>query len=248
MNMPGLGLPHALEERLEKTDQATSLRHRLAPLLAPAQLVLTITNNQSTMISVRRGTCQYAVRLHQVFLQADGDIVHHLATFIKSPRPTAVRALRAYVHHCSENQLIPPQKSRKTQRSVAFHSVGKFHDLGQIYAMVNQRYFQNAIRAHITWGRHVHTKRRRRSVRLGSYSIEDRVIRIHPLLDQAFVPAYMVAWIVYHEMLHQKHEVRTLRGRRRFHPPEFVAEERLFEDYERVRQWEKDNLHKLLRG
>lgn len=238
--------PKVKEEGLEKNNQAFSLQHRLAPLLAPARLVLTITNNQSTMISVRRNTCQYAVRLHRVFLQADGDIVHHLATFIKAPRPTAVRALRAYVHHCSENQLIPPHK--KTQRNVAFRTMGTFHNLSQIYTALNERYFQNQIKADITWGRHVPTKRKRRSVRLGSYSIEDRVIRIHPLLDQDFVPNYMVAWIVYHEMLHQKHEVRTLRGRRRFHPPEFVAEERLFEDYERVKEWERKYLHKFLRG
>ena len=38
---------------------------------------------------------------------------------------------------------------------------------------------------------------------MGSYSVEDRLIRIHPTLDRPDVPRYYVAWIVYHEMLHQ---------------------------------------------
>jgi predicted metal-dependent hydrolase len=78
--------------------------------------------------------------------------------------------------------------------------------------------------------------------------VEDRLIRVHPVLDQEMVPSYFVDWIVFHEMLHGKHEIRRVGGRRRFHPPEFAREEQQFPDYFRARLWEKANLDRLLAG
>ena len=83
---------------------------------------------------------------------------------------------------------------------------------------------------------------------MGSYAVEDRIIRIHPSLDQEFVPDYFVAWIVFHEMLHGKHEVRREHGRRRFHTQAFMAEERTFPDFVRACAWEKQHLDRLLRA
>lgn len=81
---------------------------------------------------------------------------------------------------------------------------------------------------------------------MGSYSVEDKLIRIHPSLDRPFVPRYFVAWIVYHEMLHQKHDIPVVDGRRQFHTPAFLAEERLFDEFERAQQWERVHLNRLL--
>ena len=44
---------------------------------------------------------------------------------------------------------------------------------------------------------------------MGSYSVEDRVIRIHRSLDRSFVPRFFVEWIVFHEMLHQVHDIKV---------------------------------------
>ena len=52
---------------------------------------------------------------------------------------------------------------------------------------------------------------------MGSYSVEDKLIRIHRSLDRDLVPRFFVAWIVYHEMLHQVHGAPILNGRRQFH-------------------------------
>ena len=83
---------------------------------------------------------------------------------------------------------------------------------------------------------------------MGSFAVEDRIIRIHPALDQEFVPDYFVAWIVFHEMLHGKHEVRREHGRRRFHTQAFMDEERTFPDFARACAWEKQHLDRLLRA
>ena len=83
---------------------------------------------------------------------------------------------------------------------------------------------------------------------MGSFAVEDRIIRIHPALDQDCVPDYFVAWIVFHEMLHGKHEVKRENGRRRFHSAAFLDEERTFPEYDRACAWEKENLDRLLAG
>jgi hypothetical protein len=81
---------------------------------------------------------------------------------------------------------------------------------------------------------------------MGSYAVEDKFIRIHRALDRAFVPRFFVEWVVYHEMLHQVHTPRKVKGRRCFHPEAFLADEALFDQYDRAREWERANLERLL--
>src|SRR5262249_27102696 len=91
------------------------------------------------------------------------------------------------------------------------------------------------------------SRRRRKSIKMGSYSADSKVIRIHPALDQSRVPRYFVEWIVFHEMLHDVYRTRKLEnGRRCVHPPEFLAHERRFHDFKRARAWENENLDLLL--
>jgi predicted metal-dependent hydrolase len=66
------------------------------------------------------------------------------------------------------------------------------------------------------------------------------------MLDQESVPGFFLDWIVFHEMLHGKHAIRKVDGRRCFHPPEFAEEERQFPAYARARLWEKTHLDVLL--
>src|SRR5437588_3906032 len=104
----------------------------------------------------------------------------------------------------------------------------------EIYEDLNRRYFAGKIDARITWSQRAQPgakRRRRNSIKMGSYSVEDRLIRIHASLDRPFVPRLFVEWIVYHEMLHQKHDIPVVGGRRQFHTPEFLAEEATYEHF-----------------
>jgi hypothetical protein len=84
-------------------------------------------------------------------------------------------------------------------------TAGEHHDLRVIFDELNARYFDSRIDAAITWGARSGRARRRNSIKMGSYSVEDRLIRIHRSLDRVFVPRFFVEWIVFHEMLHQVH-------------------------------------------
>src|SRR5207247_212999 len=123
----------------------------------------------------------------------------------------------------------------------SLRTAGQTHDLAAIFARLNETRFDGQLDARITWGP-VAAKRARRSIKMGSFAVEDRIIRIHPVLDQADVPDFFISWIVFHEMLHGRHDI-VRKGRRRiFHTPEFLADERAYPDFERASAWEEANL------
>jgi hypothetical protein len=59
---------------------------------------------------------------------------------------------------------------------------GRYHDLGAILADVADRYFPGAVGdVLITWGRRTRPHAEaRRTIKLGSYSATERLVRIHP--------------------------------------------------------------------
>ncbi len=135
------------------------------------------------------------------------------------------------------------------QRHLPFTQEGRFFDLQAIFDKVNARYFSSRPLKNytITWGR-------RRRLRPEAYFIfgtiqeEDRVIRIHPLLDADFVPGWFLEFVVYHEMLHSVvPDEPGPNGKRKVHTEEFNRREREFYYYRRAQQWEAENLERFLR-
>jgi hypothetical protein len=240
----------AREVRLPRSpaDDADRVAVALSLYLPPGKtLELALTNNHYSMISVRRKADGYRLRLHQMFVDAAPRVVRALARYVVHNDRRASTLLGEYIE---DHQHIIRKQERRP-RHIKLRTAGRHHDLQAIYDRLNGQMFGGALEARITWGPGAVQRdgiRRRRSIKMGSFAVEDRVIRIHPALDQENVPDFFVAWIVFHEMLHGKHEVRRTNGRRRFHTAEFLAEERTFPDYDRACAWEKANLDRLLRS
>jgi hypothetical protein len=225
----------------QETDRVATA---LALYLPPGKtLELRLTNNHYSMISVRRKPDGYRLRLHRMFVGAEPRTVRALARYMVHNDRRASTLLGDYIER--HQHIIRQQKRRP--RQMTLRTDGRHHDLQAIFDRLNTAHFADGLQARITWGPVTSRGRRRRSIKMGSFAVEDRIIRIHPALDQDCVPDYFVAWIVFHEMLHGKHEVKRENGRRRFHSPEFLADERQFPDYERACAWEKANLDRLLR-
>jgi hypothetical protein len=124
---------------------------------------------------------------------------------------------------------------------------GCFFDLSEVYQRVNDCYFDNKAEARITWGRRNRGKRKHhKSVLLGAYVLEDKLIRIHRTLDRSFVPKFFLESVVFHEMLHCMHEIPVVNGRHVFHTEEFNVRERAFEYYDAAVRWQEENLERLL--
>ncbi len=135
------------------------------------------------------------------------------------------------------------------QRHLLFGEEGNWHDLGDIFRTINRKYFRrNPLRGYqIVWGRRMR-KRPKTYFVFGTIQEQDRVIRIHPLLDARFVPRWFLEYVVYHEMLHARVPHRRLRsGRREVHTEEFMEKEQRFSLFRRAQRWEQENLGRFLR-
>ena len=99
----------------------------------------------------------------------------------------------------------------------------------------------------ITWAARKRSTARR-GLRLGSYDSSRDLVRIHPVLDQEAVPEWVVAFVIYHELLHALIPSRRVGRRLIHHGPEFRARERAHPDFERATAWERKNLDRLIRS
>jgi hypothetical protein len=207
---------------------------------------LRITDNSSTIMSVRHTADGKGARvsLHHMFLAATDEVRAALAHWIKHPKSRASGSLLDEFMR-EQRHLIQPRK----RPAHTLRTRGHCFDLGAIYRELNQRFFENTVSAKITWGK-MPTVNRRRSIRFGSHEPKAGIIRIHPLLDQPFVPEFFVTYIVYHEMLHAFLGIEELpSGRRGIHTPKFRRVEKAYPDYQRALDWmeNKNNLNRLLR-
>jgi len=200
-------------------------------LLAGRPLSLIITDNTTSLLSVRKKAENMTVRLHKMFLHAGMDVCLEIADFIKKGRSNGQK-LRSFIR---ENTHLLKQKAPVC---VALRPAGKYYSLQAIFEAVNAEYFDGAVCAAITWGRSTSRQRARRKT-LGSYNAATDTIRINPLLDKKTIPSYFVEFIVYHEMLHAWLGIKTSNGRRSIHSREFTLHEKKFRHYEKAMAWEK---------
>ncbi|MBI5103206.1 MAG: hypothetical protein HZB33_15430 [Nitrospirae bacterium] len=200
-----------------------------------AEVRLTVTDNSSSMISVRKERGVVVLRLHRIFLKAGPDVLHEIAGFIKNLKLKTPLVRRFILDHAGSL----PSRTRKRQ---PIKTMGSYHDLARLALCVNRDYFEGGITTPVTWG----TKKTGHSARrriLGSYNSRTDIIRINPILDRKNVPRYYLEFIIYHEMLHADLGVRKKNGRREVHSREFKRRERLFRDYDKALLWEKTGRH-----
>lgn len=224
-----------------RDQQRLELQSRLAAYLSKGRPRIIVTDNLHTMLSIKKGHDAWTLRLHHMFLDAPSMVVRALAHYAQRQDRDAADLLRTFID--SNDDKI---RRRDEPRPVALDVEGRHHNLETIFNDLNEQYFDGRIEARITWGPRGRRKARRESIRLGSYTLEDALIRIHPVLDAADVPRFFVASVVHHEMLHDVFDMPVIDGRRVYHTAEFRRAEAEFEHYAAAVMWEKANLHKLL--
>jgi CRISPR/Cas system CMR subunit Cmr6 (Cas7 group RAMP superfamily) len=109
--------------------------------------------------------------------------------------------------------------------------------LTSLAAEVHRTYFYKYPPLPVRWGQQI-TRKRRRSIRLGSYNHATTEIRIHPLLNTPDVPAFFIQSVIFHEYLHH---VLGASHNRRFH-----KKEREFRYFRESKEWIRRHLWLLL--
>lgn len=112
-----------------------------------------------------------------------------------------------------------------------------YHHLESLAAEVHRTYFFKYPPLHVRWGQQI-TRKKRRSIRLGSYNHGTTEVRIHPILNTPGVPAIFVQSVIYHEYLH--HVLGP------HHNAKFHRAERQFRYYRESQEWVRRNLWILL--
>ena len=212
-------------------------------LRAGKKLKVRINDNRQTMLSVHWEPDHTRASIHRMFLMAPKNVMDELACYLAKPSKRLSPTVRSFIeegvrqldysHKLDDRRLI-------TQ--------GTFYDLKEIYRDVNAEYFDNRLNLKITWYGEC-TRRRKRRITFGQYEESLKLIKVHRLLDNPSIPEYLLAFIVYHEMLHHVCPAYVDEaGIHRIHSKEFKEKERQFRHYALATAWVTEHKENLFRG
>lgn len=236
------GVPTPREDDLDRAYARASEWSRVLADRLGQRVRLVITDNRSSMLSARPKGGRLEVRLHHMFLTAEESILEAVGSYLSGGDPQAGKIIDRFVEE-HRTRFIAPGRPQS-----ALRSEGRHHDLRAIVDDLARRHFGGRVEVRISWGKRVQPKRRQRSLQLGTYLPEEQLIRIHPVLDQPWVPGFFVEAVVFHELLHHDMPAVVRDGRRHYHTRAFRTRERSFEFHSAAEQWQRENLWRLLRG
>lgn len=124
---------------------------------------------------------------------------------------------------------------QKRARNRGTASQGIWHDLNMLYDRLNGEYFGGEMRRpRLAWSARAWRRQ------LGCFDGALGQILLNRRLDREDVPEFAVEYVLYHEMLHQKHPLRLVAHcRLQSHSPAFRREERCYAHYERAARFLK---------
>lgn len=200
----------------------------LRPGAAPPELKIEFFAFANVNNTIRLRNGKLLVRLSDLLEGAPDNVLRAIAHILlaklyRKPidRTQAARYRKYVASHeiVRKTHLVRQMRGRKRLHS----ALGHYYDLDAVFETLNTRFFHGLMaRPRMSWSQ---TKTRRI---LGHYDPAHNAIIISRIFDHYAIPAYVLEYIVYHEMLHLKHPVRLRGSRRCVHSAEFQAEERLF--------------------
>jgi hypothetical protein len=202
------------------------------------RLELHIHRNRSALLRFERSIFKTRLFVHEAFLTASEDVLEHLARYVASSARdlAASRAINGFI-----------ETIETVKRTIRLDALGVVYDLDAVASRIHAEYFDSALDVRgITW----FSPRRGsgRSVTLGQFDTQLKIVKINRILDRETCPDYFVDFVVFHELLHAKIPPRfdPQRRRRVIHGPDFRAEEKTFKRYRCAKAWEKTHFKNSL--
>lgn len=192
-------------------------------------------------LTVRQREDRLLIRMSDILSNAPDDILTSAATcifsrFLRIECDSETRKMyRNYIYSNNIQSKVRNVRQRRAKKRVR-GSRGKYFDLEDCFKKINLNYFNGTLSPPtLTWS--VSQSR----FRVGHYDSDLDTVVISRKLDRKNTPSYVVEYILYHELLHRRCPERFSDGRRRIHTAEFKRAEKLFIEYERAKQWLKNN-------
>jgi hypothetical protein len=174
------------------------------------------------------------VRLSDILREAPLEVIEAVAAVLLSRlyRRSAPRemidAYRRYSTARGTRRRVLRTRSCRGRR-VQSGPAGNVHDLAPMFSRINREYFGGRLhRPILGWSS------RAWRAQLGCFDPGLDQIVMNIRLDRETVPAYVVEYVLYHEMLHVKHPLRAASCGLQAHSAAFRAEERRFKLYEKA--------------
>jgi predicted metal-dependent hydrolase len=180
------------------------------------------------------------VRLSDIFRNAPAEIYHSLALILlaklyrKKVDTSHHRTYRTFIltEDIQERARVARTHRGRLGRPIA--SRGRHIDLNVLFDELNEKYFAGSIdKPQLSW-----SAKKARYV-LGRYDSTHHTIYISRVFDTPNFPPYVVEYVMFHEMLHVKHQSQVHDSRLIVHTPEFKKEERSFSHYQEAMLWLK---------
>jgi hypothetical protein len=229
-----LPLPLAISPQPVELFRRVLRRLRIAGPVSSMQVEFRPFAGLRSTISLRKDRLE--IRLSDVLHDAPPLVVEALAEILlcKVYRRRASREARecylAYVLSPDvRHRIDQARRERGTKRLLPAR--GRWRDLEEIFQRLNQDFFNGELSAiRLGW-----SLRNSRTI-LGHYDPGHGMIVINRALDSPKAPAYLVEYLVFHEMLHMRFPVERNGHRRVVHSREFRKAERMFPKYEEARK------------
>ena len=174
------------------------------------------------------------VRLSDVLSDAPHTIVEAAAAILlgrlyrRRPPADLLETYRQFSYARSTRRRLLLTRRLRARRN-EHRPAGTHHDLAPLFEELNRTYFEDLLpRPRLCWSRHIWRSQ------LGCFDPALHQIVLNRQLDHPKIPTYVVAYVLYHEMLHVKHPDRFARCRRESHSAKFRKEEKGFTDYARA--------------
>jgi predicted metal-dependent hydrolase len=180
------------------------------------------------------------VRVSDIFADAPSEVYHSLAVILlaklyrKKIDTTHQNTYRAFILRTEIQERARAVRHERCRVTPARGSRGRHVDLEELFDRLNDRYFAGTLdKPRLSW-----SARKSRFV-LGRYDATRHTIFVSRLFDAPSIPAYVVEYVMFHEMLHVKHQSRVRDSRIIVHTPEFKVEERSFPHFQEAKLWLK---------
>lgn len=158
-----------------------------------------------------------------------------------------LRKKEGMIYLSAEETLPPLNKRRELRRQRAMiGATGIYHNLEVILEKV--RKYLPKINVAISWSKESTIQKRVRSIKFGMYMPKLHVIKIHPALDQEWVPEIVIESIIYHELLHIMIPPYKMKKRKIIHSKEFRNLEKKFPHYANYITWKAIHKKRFIPG
>lgn len=199
---------------------------RSSPPTAGLPVSVHLLNLGSALWRKRQYTNVVLLKVSEGFLNADSELWNALVkALLHGPDETANRVLREFGASEDYSEILGELESFAEPTGLS--AKGCVHNLEESFNRVNAACFRGAMtKPRLVWNQALTGRK------FGHYRPSTDTVMLSVSLDALDVPAWVVDCVVYHELLHKKHGITLVNGRRLAHTAAFRAEERQFAQYQ----------------